>query len=291
VGVEEGDLLRICGHMFVSEKHVKGLIPEVVELFQNCRTRAKKAYAEATDPLQKKVCKARELADKVAGNGVYGALGSALSLVPLMAIAESVTAMGRNDIMLVKKTAETMFPDAIVVYGDTDSVFVRHHIAEVGTREAVEEVSGLTIALADAVNEKPKEAGIRKCIRNHALALQDTLRRACLFPQSQVGRGAANLSLPLFPLPLHSLSPPLPLPLPLVRVPCDVTELPGRSGPTSGARPIGTPPSTSAESSCSCSAASSSPGSMKCHVFEIRRRHVPSLLAITSLPALESDGL
>jgi DNA polymerase delta subunit 1 len=73
-----------------------------------------------------------------------------------MAIAESVTAMGRNDIMLVKKTAETMFPDAVVVYGDTDSVFVRHHITDLGTREAVEEASRLTIALADAVNEKMK---------------------------------------------------------------------------------------------------------------------------------------
>ena len=157
LGIEDGDTLRICGHTFVSERHVKGLIPEVVELLQNCRNKAKKAYAEATDPLQKKVCKARELAYKVAGNGVYGALGSALSLVPLMAIAESVTAMGRDDIMLVKKTAETMFPDALVVYGDTDSVFVRHHIpAAAETRAAVEEASRLTIALADAVNEKMK---------------------------------------------------------------------------------------------------------------------------------------
>ena len=161
-GFEEQDLLRICGHVFVSEKHVKGLIPEVVELLQNCRNKAKKAYAEATDPLQKKVCKARELAYKVAGNGVYGALGSALSLVPLMAIAESVTAMGRDDIMLVKKTAETMFPHALVVYGDTDSVFVRHCIPSTSggsrgiARDAVEEASRLTIALADAVNAMMK---------------------------------------------------------------------------------------------------------------------------------------
>ena len=74
-----------------------------------------------------------------------------------MAIAESVTAMGRDDIMLVKKTAETMFPDALVVYGDTDSVFVRHHILpHIETREAVEEASRLTISLADAVNEQMK---------------------------------------------------------------------------------------------------------------------------------------
>ena len=92
---EARGLLRVCGHVFVSETHVKGLVPEVVELLQHCRTKAKKAFAEATDPLQKKVAKARELAYKVAGNGVYGALGSQLSLIPLMAIAESVTAIGR----------------------------------------------------------------------------------------------------------------------------------------------------------------------------------------------------
>ncbi len=54
----------------------------------------------------------------MAGNGVYGALGSELSLIPLMAIAETVTAIGRMDIMLVKKTAERMYPDALVVYGE-----------------------------------------------------------------------------------------------------------------------------------------------------------------------------
>ncbi len=119
---EEGEdeaqgLLRINGHVFVSEAHFKGLIPEVVEHLQNCRNKAKKAYAAATDPMAKQVCKARELAFKVAGNGVYGALGSTLSLLPLLAIAESVTAIGRMDIMMVKRLAEEMYPDGEVVYG------------------------------------------------------------------------------------------------------------------------------------------------------------------------------
>lgn len=156
---EARGLLRVGPHLFVSERHVKGLVPEVVELLQHCRTKAKQAYAAATDPLQKKVAKARELAYKVAGNGVYGALGSALSLVPLMAIAETVTAIGRQDIMLVKKTAEEMFPEALVVYGDTDSVFVRHHLPpEVAsvTQDAVGEASRLTLALAEAVNAMMK---------------------------------------------------------------------------------------------------------------------------------------
>jgi DNA polymerase elongation subunit (family B) len=132
-------------------------------------------------------------AAQVAGNGVYGALGSKLSLVPLMAIAESVTAVGRLDIMLVKSTAEAMFPDALVVYGDTDSVFVRHAALPAGggggtTREAVEEASRLTIALADAVNEKmkyPKKLEFEKvygelplasaCFRSLKLAASGTM--------------------------------------------------------------------------------------------------------------------
>ena len=48
---------------------------------------------------------------------MYGALGSSQSLLPLMAIAQTVTAIGRADIMTTKGIAEKMFPDAKVVYG------------------------------------------------------------------------------------------------------------------------------------------------------------------------------
>jgi DNA polymerase delta subunit 1 len=118
---EAKGLLRVCGHTFVSEGHCKGLVPEVVKHLQDCRSKAKRALAVATDPMERQVIKARELAYKIAGNGVYGALGSTLSLLPLLAVAESVTALGRRDIEMVKGLAEQ---DGIVVYGDTDSVFV-----------------------------------------------------------------------------------------------------------------------------------------------------------------------
>jgi DNA polymerase delta subunit 1 len=155
----EAPLLQVCGHTFVPEARFKGLIPEVVEHLQNCRTKAKRAYAEATDPMAKQVCKARELAFKIAGNGVYGALGSTLSLLPLLAIAESVTAIGRSDILMVKRMAEEMFPEGQVVYGDTDSVFVRMPLApEVAavTIEGVQAASAMAVALADRVNARLK---------------------------------------------------------------------------------------------------------------------------------------
>jgi DNA polymerase elongation subunit (family B) len=149
-----GQLLRINGHCFVPDNVVKGLIPEVVEILQDCRTRAKKAYAAATDPVKKKTCKAREMAFKVAGNGMYGALGSTQSLLPLLAVAETVTAIGRNDIRNVKRLAEEMYPDALVVYGDTDSVFVRFSLPPDVTTviDSVSLSMDMAKALADKVN-------------------------------------------------------------------------------------------------------------------------------------------
>lgn len=147
-------LLRVNGHCFVPESVVKGLIPEVVEILQDCRTRAKKAYAAATDPVKKKTCKAREMAFKVAGNGMYGAMGSTQSLIPLLAVAETVTAIGRNDIRNVKRLAEEMYPDALVVYGDTDSVFVRFSLPPDVTTviDSVSLSMDMARALADKVN-------------------------------------------------------------------------------------------------------------------------------------------
>jgi DNA polymerase delta subunit 1 len=145
-------LLRVNGHCFVPEGVVKGLIPEVVEILQDCRTKAKKAYAAATDPVKKKTCKAREMAFKVAGNGMYGAMGSTQSLLPLLAVAETVTAIGRNDIRSVKRLAEEMYPDALVVYGDTDSVFVRFCMPP-GVETVIDSVS-VSMDMAKALAEK-----------------------------------------------------------------------------------------------------------------------------------------
>lgn len=153
-------------HIYVPDTASKGLIPEVVEFLQNCSNKAKKAYAIETDPIKKKTCKAREMAFKVAGNGMYGSLGSTQGLLPLLAIAETVTAIGRSDIQKVKSAAERMFSDCLVVYGDTDSVFVRFNIqascTERGAQvvltvpEAVAKTSELAMQLASSVNTMMK---------------------------------------------------------------------------------------------------------------------------------------
>ena len=164
---EARGLLHVCGHTFVSEAYVRGLIPEVVEHLQQCRARAAKAAKETMDPTLKQVYTARALAFKIAGNGVYGTLGSTLSFLPLMAIAEAITALGRADILMVKRMAEEMYPDGLVVYGDTDSVFVRLMLAlcELSTIEAVHRATELSVALAERVNaclKAPKKIEFEK---------------------------------------------------------------------------------------------------------------------------------
>lgn len=143
---------RMNKHTYVPSNVQKGLIPEVVEFLQNCRNKAKKAYAIETDPTKKKICKAREMAFKVAGNGMYGSLGSTQSLLPLLAIAETVTAIGRSDIQKVKSVAENMYKDCFVVYGDTDSVFVRFNVPIADTKTMVTKTSEMAIALSERVN-------------------------------------------------------------------------------------------------------------------------------------------
>jgi len=160
-------LLRVNGHCFVPEEIAKGLIPEVVEILQECRMKAKKAFAAETDPVKKKTSKARELAFKVACNGVYGGMGSEQSILPFLAVAETVTAIGRNDIKDVKRLAEEMYPDALVVYGDTDSVFVRFSIPKevVTIIDAVQMSMDMAKALAEKVNlimKTPKQIEFEK---------------------------------------------------------------------------------------------------------------------------------
>ena len=120
--------------------------------------------------MERQVCEARQQAFKIAGNGLYGALGSTLSLLPMLAIAETVTAIGRQDIHMVRELSLATYPGGCVVYGDTDSVFVRMPLAaelRAVTVDAVAEASRMTVALAALINARlrpPKKIEFEKVL-------------------------------------------------------------------------------------------------------------------------------
>lgn len=73
----------------------------------------------------------RQLALKISANSVYGFTGAQVGKLPCLEISGSVTAYGRTMIELTKNEVEKHYRiannyenDAVVIYGDTDSVMV-----------------------------------------------------------------------------------------------------------------------------------------------------------------------
>jgi len=97
----------------------------------SARKAAKKQMAKATDPFKKAVYNGKQLALKVTANSVYGYTGAKFSDLRFMDLAASTTAGGRQKIYTARDLAIKAYPGTVVVYGDTDSIFVNmSNIAE-----------------------------------------------------------------------------------------------------------------------------------------------------------------
>ena len=101
-----------------------GLIPTALQIMLKKRKEARKKMEDPTlDDAQKSVYNGLQLAYKVVANSIYGQLGSRTSPIRKMCIAACTTAVGRRSLLFAKSTVEA--DGAEVVYGDTDSIFVK----------------------------------------------------------------------------------------------------------------------------------------------------------------------
>jgi DNA polymerase elongation subunit (family B) len=101
-----------------------GLIPTALAIMLKKRKEARKMLEACTDDAQKTVYNGLQLAYKVVANSIYGQLGSRTSAIRKVCVAACTTAVGRRQLLFAKKTVEEDF-GAEVVYGDTDSIFVK----------------------------------------------------------------------------------------------------------------------------------------------------------------------
>merc|ERR1719401_2714778 len=120
------------GCSFVKKETRRGLLPMILEELLAARKKAKRAMAEAEDPLTKSVLNGRQLALKISANSVYGFTGATVGVLPCLEISSTVTAFGRSMIDHTKNMVEAHYTikngyahDSLVVYGDTDSVMVK----------------------------------------------------------------------------------------------------------------------------------------------------------------------
>ena len=142
------------GHIFVKSDTKKGILPTILGELLSARKRAKKDMKNAPTEFEKAVQNGRQLALKISANSVYGFTGANVGQLPCLPIASSVTSYGRQLLEKTKAFVEEKYTtangyehDAVVVYGDTDSVMVKF-----GTK-TVEETFPLAIEAADKCSE------------------------------------------------------------------------------------------------------------------------------------------
>jgi DNA polymerase delta subunit 1 len=100
----------------------QGILPKLLKKLTLSRKKYKKLMKDEKDPFTKEIYNKCQLAVKVSMNSMYGFLAS--PVICCKPIAATVTAYGRKMIADTSSFIETRYPGSVVVYGDTDSVFV-----------------------------------------------------------------------------------------------------------------------------------------------------------------------
>lgn len=140
----------------------KGIIPEILTELLEQREKYKNLMKKEPDKFKEKMLDGLQLAYKVTANSLYGIIGSLTSAISLVDISASTTATGRDHLMLAKQTVENAFPGSEIIYGDTDSIFIKFSILDdkgqpIEDKRALIESIKLGKQAADLINAKVKK--------------------------------------------------------------------------------------------------------------------------------------
>ena len=144
-----------------------GVLPKTLDILLKKRKEFKEKMEDKTyDEAQRGVYNGLQLAYKVVANSVYGQCGSRTSPIRKLCVAACTTAAGRKALYLAKHIVETEF-NAEVIYGDTDSIFIKFP-----TKDLAESIR-LGIASGKRITEK--------CRRPYKIAYEKTFYPFILF--------------------------------------------------------------------------------------------------------------
>lgn len=102
---EKGDVISVKGGATLDRKDVNTI-------------------EDTYDDAQKSVFNGLQMAYKVVANSVYGQMGSRTSPIRKTCVAACTTYVGRRSLLFAKETVEKEF-NGEVIYGDTDSIFIK----------------------------------------------------------------------------------------------------------------------------------------------------------------------
>ena len=108
------------------------------------------------DPFRRSVLDGLQLAYKVTANSLYGGVGAEVSSLYYKDIAASTTAVGRRHLHLAKDYVKQHYPNADIVYGDTDSIFVNFNVhkgleQELSNSEALQKSIDLSVEVENGI--------------------------------------------------------------------------------------------------------------------------------------------
>jgi DNA polymerase delta subunit 1 len=116
---------KTCGYAQpTSDPQTIGLLPMTLDILLKKRKETRKLMETTEDDAQKSVLNGLQLAYKVVANSVYGQTGSKTSPIRRVEVAACTTAAGRERLLFAKKIVEESYGGE-VIYGDTDSIFLR----------------------------------------------------------------------------------------------------------------------------------------------------------------------
>lgn len=120
---------RVCRY---AQPPVLSTLPKILQKLLSARKTTRKLAEKETDDFRRSLLDAQQLAYKLTANSLYGQLGSNTSKIRRKCLAASTTGHGRQQLLFSKACIEQAYGpaakdprcDAVVVYGDTDSVFI-----------------------------------------------------------------------------------------------------------------------------------------------------------------------
>jgi DNA polymerase delta subunit 1 len=123
----------------------EGVIPKTLDILLKKRKEFKEKMEDKQyDEAQRSVYNGLQLAYKVVANSVYGQTGSRTSPIRKLCVAACTTAAGRKALGIAKRVVETEF-GAEVIYGDTDSIFVKFPTTDLSESIRLGIASGIAI--------------------------------------------------------------------------------------------------------------------------------------------------
>jgi DNA polymerase elongation subunit (family B) len=122
---------KTCGFVQAGKSELVGMLPLTLDILLKKRKETRKQMETEPDDARKSVLNGLQLAYKTVANSVYGQCGSRSSAIRKVEVAACTTAAGRERILFAKSIVESEFGGEIV-YGDTDSIFIKFATKDLG---------------------------------------------------------------------------------------------------------------------------------------------------------------